>query len=89
MTGGYEFSFDLRPESIAIRILHRNNAEGVIATLAGKRVPLTNAGLLAASLRRPFGALRTTGLIYWQALRLRLKGARYRPAPTPPENEVS
>lgn len=89
VAGGYEFSFDLRTESIAIRILHRNETEGVTATLAGSRMPMTNAGLLVASLRRPFGALRTIGLIYWQALRLRLKGARYRPAPAPPENEVS
>lgn len=89
VAGGYEFCFDLRPESIAIRILHRNAAEGVTATLAGLRQPMTSAGLLSASVRRPFGALRTIALIYWQALRLRLKGARYRSRPTPPEKEVS
>jgi uncharacterized protein len=28
-------------------------------------------------------------LIHWQALRLKLKGAKYRARPTPPKTEVS
>jgi len=53
--GSYAFSFDIRPDRIAIRIVHRNDDEGVVASLSGPRVPLTNAGLLRASLRRPLG----------------------------------
>lgn len=87
--GEYEFTFDITPAAISIRILHTNGAEGVIATLAGPRAPMTTAGLLAASVRRPFGALRTMTLIHWQALRLKLKGAKYRARPTPPKTEVS
>lgn len=87
--GSYEFGFDIRPDHIAIRILHRNGDQGVVATLSGPRAPLTNAGLVRASLRRPFGALRTIILIYWQALRLKLKGAKYRPPPTRPKSEVT
>ncbi|MBK0329377.1 DUF1365 domain-containing protein [Rhodobacteraceae bacterium F11138] len=87
--GSYEFSFDTRSDQISIRILHCNGDEGVVATLSGSRAPLTNAGLLRASLRRPLGALRTIILIYWQALRLKLKGAKYRTRPTPPNSEVS
>jgi uncharacterized protein len=87
--GSYEFRFDIRPDRIAISILHRNGSEGVVASLVGPRTPLTNAGLLRVSLRRPLGALRTILLIYWQALRLRLKGARYRARPTPPKTEVT
>lgn len=89
VAGGYEFVFDLRPARTRIAILHRNGAEGVIATLSGAHRPLTNTGLLAAALRRPFGALRTMALIHWQALRLKLKGARYRRRPEPPAHEVS
>jgi DUF1365 family protein len=89
VAGGYEFTFDIRPDRIAIRILHRNGDEGVVATLTGPRVPLTSLGLLHASLRRPLGALRTITLIHWQALRLKLKGARYRNRPAPPTTEVS
>jgi uncharacterized protein len=87
--GDYEFSFDIRTDQIAIRILHRNGDEGVSATLSGRRSPMTSAGLLRARLRRPLGALRTISLIYWQALRLRLKGARYRRRPPPPKTEVT
>ncbi len=87
--GSYEFSFGVLPDQIAIRILHRNGEEGVIATLSGPRQPMTSMGLAKAALRRPLGAMRTTALIYWQALRLKLKGAQYRTRPTPPEQEVS
>jgi len=89
VAGSYEFGFDIRADQIAIRILHRNGDEGVVATLSGPRAPMTDAGLLRASLRRPLGALRTIILIYWQALRLKLKGATYRTRPTPPHTEVS
>ena len=89
VAGSYEFNFDIRTDRIAIRILHRNGEEGVVATLSGTRAPMTSVGLLKAGLRRPLGSVRTIGLIYWQALRLRLKGARYRPRPKPPETEVT
>lgn len=89
VAGDYEFTFDMTADRIAICILHRNGAEGVIATLAGEMRDLTSGGLLVAGLRRPFGAMRTIALIYWQALRLKTKGARYRPQPKPPETEVS
>jgi len=89
VAGTYQFNFDVRADRIAIRILHRNGSEGVIATLSGLRAPLTNIGLLRASLRRPSGAVRTILLIYWQALRLKIKGAQYRARPVPPKTEVS
>ncbi|MEH6834126.1 MULTISPECIES: DUF1365 domain-containing protein [Falsihalocynthiibacter] len=89
VAGTYEFSFDIRAEKISIRILHRNGDEGVVACLAGPRVPMTNARLINASLRRPLGALRTMILIHWQALRLKLKGAKYRTRPAPPTTEVT
>lgn len=89
VAGGYRFAFDITAQAIAIRIFHRNGEEGVVATLSGPRAPMTNLGLLRASLRRPLGALRTIALIHWQALVLKLKGARYRPHPTPPSHEVT
>ena len=89
IAGYYRFTFDIRPERIAIRIAHENGAEGVIATLVGDRKPLSNRGLILALLRRPVGAMRVITLIHWQALWLKLKGAPYRRRPTPPEQEVS
>ncbi|KJZ19010.1 DUF1365 domain-containing protein [Loktanella sp. S4079] len=89
IAGGYDFRFDIRPDQIAIRIIHTNNDQGVVATLSGPRRPMTNISLCKAALRRPFGGLRTLALIYWQALRLKLRGAQYRTRPTPPKTEVT
>lgn len=87
--GGYSFSFAIHTDRIAIRILHDNGQEGLIATLTGARRKLTNGSILRATLRRPFGALRTLILIYAQALRLKFKGARYRPRREPPKDSLS
>lgn len=89
VSGAYHFNFHVTPSRIAIRIAQEDGDEGVIATLTGPRARLTNARIIAATLRRPFGTLRTVALIYWQALRLKLKGVRYRERPMPPTEEVS
>ncbi|WP_425101616.1 DUF1365 domain-containing protein [Tropicibacter sp. S64] len=87
--GGYVFRFDIRDDRIGIWIDFSHGAGGVIATLVGKRQPLTRKGMALALVRRPFGARRVMALIFWQALKLRLKGARYRNRPEPPEETVS
>lgn len=91
VAGGYRFRFDIGAERIAIRIgySHGNARDGVIATLTGPRAPLTNRGLLGALLRRPAGPMRVMALIHWQALKLWAKGARYRPRPAPPGEQIS
>lgn len=89
LAGDYRFNFDIRPDRIAIRIALKDGKDGLIATLTGTRDRLTNRAILGASFRRPAGALRTIALIYWQALKLKLKGARYRSRPEPPTEEVS
>ncbi|KAA9006048.1 DUF1365 domain-containing protein [Histidinibacterium aquaticum] len=87
--GGYRFRFDIRPDAIEIRIDYTTEAGGLVATLRGPRQPLTNRTILGAALRRPFGSRRVLTLIHWQALKLWWKGARYRPRPEPPADEVS
>jgi len=89
IAGGYRFQFRITPDRIAIRIGHENGPEGVIATLTGTRRPMTNTTLLTAAIRRPAGTARTWVLIHWHALRLKLKGAFYRPRPDAPIDEVS
>lgn len=89
VAGRYVFNFDVGADAIAIRIAHRNGGEGLVATLAGPRRPLTAPRLLRAALRFPFAGLRATALIHWQAVRLRLKGARFHPRPLPPAEEIS
>ena len=87
--GEYLFNFALSPARLAIRILHRHGAEGLDAAMAGPLRPLTPGRALAACLRRPGGSLRVLALIYANALGLKLKGARYRPPPAPPEQEIT
>jgi len=87
--GGYQFRFDIRADRIGIWIDYTAGAGGLIATLTGRRVPLTNGAILGACLRRPFGSRRVLALIHWQALKLYFKGAGYRAPPVPPVDEVS
>lgn len=87
--GGYEFRFDITPGRIGIWIDYSAGKGGLIATLVGTRAPLTNARILGACLRRPFGSRRVLALIHWQAFKLWWKGARYAAPPVPPREEVS
>jgi DUF1365 family protein len=87
--GGYTFRFDIRPDRIGIWIDYTQGEGGLYATLTGPRVALTNGGILRACLRRPLGSRRVLALIHWQALKLAIKGARYRARPAPPVDEVS
>ncbi len=89
VTGGYIFRFDIGTDRIGIWIDYTAGSDGVIATLTGRRRPLTNRAILLSCLLRPFGSRRVLGLIHWQALRLYLKGARYRSRPSPPSQKVS
>jgi len=89
VAGEYRFRFDIGAKRVGVWIDYHNGKGGVLATLTGKRAPLTNAGLLGALLRRPFGSRRVLALIHWQALKLFVKGARYRDRPLPPVEEVT
>lgn len=89
IAGSYRFRFNLTPARFAIRITLVDGEKGLDATLQGDLAPLTTAAILRTGLRRPAGALRTIALIYWQALKLRLKGARYRTRPAPPTEDLS
>lgn len=89
IAGSYRFQFDLRPDRFGVRIAQIDGAEGLIATMTGPITPLRTRDLLASLIRRPGGAARVLALIFWNALRLRLKGARYQSPPTPPAQEIS
>jgi uncharacterized protein len=77
--GRYDFRFDWRDEAVGVRIAFRDAAGGgLLATLEGARAPMGWGRLLLSLMRFPFGSLRVVGLIFWQALKLRLKGERFR-----------
>ena len=87
--GGYTFRFDITQDRIGIWIDYSQAAGGLIATLTGKREPLSNASILRSAVFRPMGARRVLALIHWQALKLWWKGAIFRARPQPPAKEVS
>ena len=87
--GEYTFRFDISADRIGIWIDYAAGNGGLLATLTGKRVPLTSRGIVAACLARPFGSRRVLGLIHWQALKLWWKGAPFHRVPPPPAEEVS
>jgi uncharacterized protein len=74
-------------ERLAVTIESRDHAGALVfdAHLALRRRALTRAALLRALARHPAMTLRVLAGIYGQALRLRLKGARWHARPTPEE----
>ena len=87
--GEYTFRFDVNDERVGIWIDYVQGNGGLLATLTGRRAPLTTGRILKALVRRPFGSRRVLGLIHWQALKLWWKGALFRTRPEPPADEVS
>lgn len=87
--GGYAFRFDITDTRVGIWIDYSTEDGGLFTNLIGQRVPLTDAAILRACLRRPFGSRRVLALIHWQALKLALKRVKFRNRPTPPAEDVS
>ena len=87
--GGYEFRFDITDDRVGIWIDYTTPGGGLFTNLIGPRVPLTNGAILRACLRRPFGSRRVLALIHWQALKLALKGVKFRSRPLPPAEDVT
>jgi len=88
--GHYLFRFVYRDDKIGVWIDHHNEDGAMLLTsVIGERRPLTSANLLKCFIRYPLVTFKVIGLIHFEAVRLLLKGMRYRPKPTPPVNEVS
>jgi uncharacterized protein len=79
----YRWDLAMPGERLSIGITNYENDEAVFdAQLALSRVPLTRSTLLRAVVAPPLAAFRVTAAIYFQALRLRLKGAPYHSHPS-------
>ena len=89
IVGSYEFRFDIRLDRVGVWIDYTTPTGGLYTNLTGPRVPLTNRAIFLACLRRPFGSRRVLALIHWQALKLAIKGVRFRSRPTPPSKDVT
>lgn len=83
---GMEQTYDWRTTApgptLAVHI-DSNGADGKTfdATLSLERAEMSHAAMRRVLLRYPMMTAQVVGRIYWQALRLRLKGAPYHPHP--------
>lgn len=79
MEGAYDWRVSAPGERLSVHIGERDGhgREVFDATLALRRRPLSRRSLTRMLVRFPATSLRVLALIYWQALRLELKGAPY------------
>lgn len=61
----------------------------LVATLNGRRRPLTDRAVLGECLAVPFLTLKVIAMIHWQALKLWLRGFRFHGKPPAPDHEAS
>jgi len=87
--GEYTFRFVFKGNKIGGWIDYEAENKGLYATLSGHISDLQNRKLFASALLRPFGAIRVVWLIYWQALKLKSKGAKFRSAPKQKDKRIS
>lgn len=80
----YDYAWSFRHAAGAF-VVHMENRRGEVrgfdATLTLERREIGGATLAAALLRHPFPTLGVIAAIYWQALRLWLRRARFHPHP--------
>jgi uncharacterized protein len=90
VSGYYLFRFAYREEKVGVWIDHYDSDGLLITTsVSGKRIPLTAGNLMRCFFRFPLVTVKVISLIHYQALKLFLKGIRYRTRPQPPTTEVS
>jgi len=78
----YDWRFTPPGEHLAVRMSSRRNGEEIFrASLNLQQQPLTGGNLAVALVRWPFMTAKVIAAIYWQALRLKLKGAPFCPHP--------
>lgn len=82
-----EYAFDLTPPGEKFTVSIKKTLDGqpsLTATMALRREPATDAALLSRFARTPFMTFGVITAIHWEALKLKLKGARYHSPPEPP-----
>jgi DUF1365 family protein len=78
----YQFRVETHGDKLTIGIVDRGrDGPALAAALTATRRLMTDAALAALALRAPFATLKIMAAIHWEALRLFLKGAKFRPTP--------
>ena len=85
----YHFRVVRRGDRLTIGIAdHDRDGLLMSAAMTAVRRPLSDRALLTAFARAPFETGKVTAAIYWEALRLWLKGARYLTGPAGDEKSI-
>ncbi len=86
------YRFTLQPPGKTVRLtIETDDAEGSMLTAAfvGRCAELTDANLLRAWLAHPLLTLKVVAGIHWEALKIFIKGVRFRHRPPPPTEPVT
>ncbi len=86
------YDFTVRPPGEAVSIVvsvRRGETLILTASFAGRRRPLTDGQLFRVFVTHPLLTWKVTLGIHWEALKMMLKGARYRHRGAPPEEPVT
>jgi len=86
------YDFTVRPPGAAVSVVvavRRGDTPILTASFAGRRRPLTDGQLLRAFVTHPLLTWKVTLGIHWEALKMMLKGARYRERAAPPGHPVT
>ena len=80
----YRFRMWPPGDKVTIRILECDRQGPILAaTFHGLRTDATTTSLVMACIAMPFLTLKVVAAILWQALKLWIKGAKFRPSPPP------
>jgi DUF1365 family protein len=82
------YHFRVLPPGKVVRLRIHETEKGeplLAATFVGEAKPLATPQLAACLLKIPFMTWKITAGIHWEALKLRLKGARFHKSPAPPK----
>lgn len=83
----YRWRLAVPGENLTARVENYQNGDCVFdAELSLRKQPMTGWRMAAALARRPWMTLKVFAAIYWQALRLKLKGARFHSHPKHTQN---
>ena len=86
----YDFTVHPPGEAVSVVVAVRRGDKPILtASFAGRRRPLTDGQLLRAFITHPLLTWKVTWGIHWEALRIMLKGARYRHRGSVPPQPVT
>jgi DUF1365 family protein len=90
LAGRYRFSLGEPGERVRLAIHETRDGQGILdATVAGERRALGDGAILRLAALMPLMTLKVVAGIHWEALKIWLRGGKFRRKPEPPIVEVS